>query len=145
MQKKLELQLHEQYSINNNSNLSSALILFVAMLAVVAAYGYVYLHSDCEMMWEWTPLMIDKDTYSAKALLLTATATILVLELIVYLCISFGCRQRREQFIIYAIRRNITIKKNIRMFFLNDTIHSVKKIWKLCNLLTISLLGVCLL
>lgn len=101
MQKKMELQLHEQYAINNNSNLSSAMVLFVAMLAVVGAYGYVYIHSD----GKFVDCRNVGDLYSLNALMFTAIATIVVLLCIIYLCISFGCRQRREQFIIYAIRR----------------------------------------
>lgn len=45
MQSEMEKQLHEQYAINNNANTGSIVTLFVAMLASVGAYGFVYLHT----------------------------------------------------------------------------------------------------
>ena len=115
MQQQMELQLHEQYSINNNSNLSSAMVLFVAMLAVVGAYGYVYIHSVNEFSYDCISFVNDKGLYYLDAVMIAAIATILVLGIIIYLCISFGCRQRREQFIIYAIRKK---------YYKSDTIYN---------------------
>lgn len=50
MQSEMEKQLHEQYSINNNANTGSIVTLFVAMLASVGAYGYVYLHTKMHFL-----------------------------------------------------------------------------------------------
>lgn len=99
MQQQMELQLHEQYAINNNANVSSIAALFVTMLASVGAYGYVFLHSVNECS------CCDSSSFTLFDLLATAFATIAVLMMIIYLCISLGCRQRMEQFIIYAIRK----------------------------------------
>lgn len=115
MQQQMELQLHEQYAINNNSNLSSAMVLFVAMLAVVGAYGYVYIHSVNEFSDDLVSFVNDRGLYYLDAVMIAAIATILVLGIIIYLCISFGCRQRREQFIIYAIRKK---------YYKSDTIYN---------------------
>lgn len=103
MQQQLELQLHEQYAINNNATLSSMLTLFVTMLAVLAGYGYVFINSqgECEPGF----CMKVGDLYTIHALLLTTLASTLVLAAIAYICIETGYKGRMEQFITYAIRK----------------------------------------
>ena len=44
MTQKLELQLHEQYAINNNANLSSIVTLICTILVIFGSYGYVFVH-----------------------------------------------------------------------------------------------------
>lgn len=108
MQEQIEMQLHEQYAKNNNANVGNVVILFVTMLASVGSYGYVFLHSknlvDSANCIAFVTLY-ESGSYSLFALLIVAIAAIAVLLMIVYICISLGCRQRMEQFIIYAIRR----------------------------------------
>ncbi len=108
MQEQIEMQLHEQYAKNNNANVSSVVTLFVTMLASVGAYGYVFLHSEILDDFEYeidSTTLYDSGKFSFVALLLVAIAAIVVLIMIAYICVSLGCRQRKEQFIIYAIRR----------------------------------------
>lgn len=108
MQEQIEMQLHEQYAKNNNANVSSVVTLFVTMLASVGAYGYVFLHSEILDDFEYeidSTTLYDSEKFSFVALLLVAIAAIVVLIMIAYICVSLGCRQRKEQFIIYAIRR----------------------------------------
>lgn len=102
MQQQMELQLHEQYAINNNSNLSSIIALFVAMLAVIGAYGYVYLHSSC--IWDRTVMIGEDRLFTLNALVITAWAAIMTMFVMIYLCIELGMKQRFEQFITFAIR-----------------------------------------
>ena len=45
MEQELEKQLHEQYAINNNANLSSVIALLVSLFAAIGAYGYVFIHT----------------------------------------------------------------------------------------------------
>ena len=50
MQKELELQLHEQYAINNNANVSSFIAMIGALIIAFTGYGYVlyqYLMGEC--------------------------------------------------------------------------------------------------
>lgn len=108
MQEQIEMQLHEQYAKNNNANVSSIVTLFVTMLASVGAYGYVFLHSENLADFENEIDLImqyNSGKFSFVALLVVAIAAIVVLMMIAYICVSLGCRQRKEQFIIYAIRR----------------------------------------
>lgn len=108
MQEQIEMQLHEQYAKNNNANVSSIVTLFVTMLALVGAYGYVFLHSEIPANFEYEfdlTTLYDSGQFSFVALLIVANAAIVVLLMIAYICVSLGCRQRKEQFIIYAIRR----------------------------------------
>lgn len=108
MQEQIEMQLHEQYAKDNNANVSSVMALFVTMLASVGAYGYVFLYSENLANFEYEfdlTTLYDSGQFSFVALLLVAIAAIVVLIMIAYICVSLGCRQRKEQFIIYAIRR----------------------------------------
>ncbi len=99
MQQELELQLHEQYAINNNATLSSMLTLFCTMLAVLWGYGYVLINlSDKEEIF----YLVCK--HSINDLVLTTWAATIVLTAISWICIKTGYKGRMEQFIIHAIR-----------------------------------------
>lgn len=103
MQQELESQLHEQYAINNNSNLSSVVTLFVALIAVFGGYGYVFIHSSLnfnfgEMYNKCTEL------YSMDALVFAAMASFIVIAFMNHICLYQGYHQRFEQFITYSIR-----------------------------------------
>ena len=39
MQQQMELQLHEQYAINNNAYLKSIIALFIGLFAAIGFYG----------------------------------------------------------------------------------------------------------
>ena len=103
MQQEMELQLHEQYAINNNAYVSSTLTFIVGVMAVLSAFGYVYLHSSLKSATNLGTLA-QGDSYTIDALLLTADAAILVLAILFLFCLDRGAYQRKEQFIIYAIR-----------------------------------------
>lgn len=102
MQQQLELHLHEQYALNNNSTLASMLTLFVSMLAVIYGYGYVFLNSVDRL--EGVAMKVD-GSYSWYALLFTNAAATLVLTAISYICVISGYKGRMEQFITHAIRK----------------------------------------
>lgn len=105
MQSEMEKQLHEQYAINNNANTGSIVTLFVAMLASVGAYGFVYLHTKNAFSGESGIFACEKGVFYMDALILTAVAVIIIFLIMAYLCVSSGCRQRMEQFVTYAIRK----------------------------------------
>lgn len=104
MRKMLELQLHEQYAVNNNANLGSMVTLIVGVIAVLGAFGYVYLYSSQMFAANFGALIGRDGLYTVDALVLTAIASIFVLAVIFMLCLDRGAYQRKEQFIIYAIR-----------------------------------------
>ena len=97
-------QLHEQYAINNNANLGTVMTFVVTLIAVIGYFGYVYVNSTCEFASQGKPLVND-GVYFADALLLVYIASVFVLAILVYLCYYQGVAQRKEQFIIHAIRR----------------------------------------
>lgn len=103
MQQELELQLHEQYASNSNATLGSMLTLFVAMLAVLGGYGYVFINSYVENGCKF--LIGEEKLYTAPALLVTTAAATSVLAAIAYICIESGYKGRMEQFITFAIRK----------------------------------------
>lgn len=102
MQQKMELQLHEQYAINNNANLNSIIILIVGLFAALGSYGYVFLHTA--NYFEDVINVNDSIKYSLTQLTYALVGAVFVIEVMIYICMYQGVAQRCEQFIIYAIR-----------------------------------------
>ena len=95
----IEKQLHEQYAINNNSNLGHIVALMVGLFAVIGFYGMVYIESSYYFE------DIEKYKYSLTDLCISTCCSYIVLGIMAYLCIYQGIQQRNEQFIIWAIRK----------------------------------------
>lgn len=99
----LEKQLHEQYAINANHNLTTMITIAVAALSVIGVYGYVLIHTmlSCECLF-----IVDNATeiYSINTLLLTSGAVLIVLTILFHISLHLGSYQRNEQFITFAIR-----------------------------------------
>lgn len=104
MREELELQLHEQYAVNNNANLGSIISLVVGVIAVLWAFGYVYLYSSLDKAASLGSLVSSGEKYSLDALIMTADAAIFVLAILFLICLNRGAYQRKEQFIIHTIR-----------------------------------------
>lgn len=104
MQHEMELQLHEQYAINNNAYVSCTLAFIGSVMAVLGAFGYVYLFSSQETATSFGGLVKHGNVYTIDALMLTADAAIIVLAVLFLFCLDRGAYQRKEQFIIHAIR-----------------------------------------
>ena len=108
MQDELLKQLHEQYAVNNNANLGTIVTLVVAVIAVIGYFGYVYVHTGVEFSKDFGCLIAEEvngvNVYYLDALLLIYLASVLVIAILIRLCIYQGVAQRKEQFIIDAIR-----------------------------------------
>lgn len=109
MQDELLKQLHEQYAVNNNANLGTIVTLVVAVIAVIGYFGYVYVHTGVEFSKDFGCLIAEEvngvNVYYLDALLLIYLASVLILGILTCLCAYQGVAQRKEQFIIHAIRR----------------------------------------
>ena len=101
MQKELELQLHEQYAINNNANVSSFIAMIGALIIAFTGYGYVlyqYLMGECARC--------NHDKANAATMVHIATFAVLVVIFILYMvAIEVGAGQRSNQFVIHNIRK----------------------------------------
>jgi hypothetical protein len=106
MRQEIELQLHEQYAINNNANLGSVITFMVSIITVVGLYAYTFAHTTLEFSCPPQIEMYDssRDMYSFDCLFFLAAGVICVLTIIQYLCLYQGSQQRYEQFITHAIR-----------------------------------------
>ena len=104
MQHEMELQLHEQYAVNNNAYVSSAMAFICGVMAVLGAFGYVYLFSSQETATNFGDLAKHDNVFTVDALMLTADAAIMVLAILFLFCLDRGAYQRKEQFITYSIR-----------------------------------------
>ena len=100
-------QLHEQYSINDNDK-SNRVVSFIGTTSfVLAGYGFA--------VWEFlTNKNILKD--SDNLIYWISLAACLVLTLLAFLCVNFGYSSRRDQFIIYRIRKDILGKEYDKYF-----------------------------
>ena len=112
----LEKQLHEQYAINNNSNLSSIIALMTALLIIFGVYGYVFIHTNIAFADNWGNLIAetkcDKAIYYLDVLVLATISTYYVVIILYYIANYIGTNQRKEQFITYAIRRKYYLYNN---------------------------------
>ena len=104
VQHEMELQLHEQYAVNNNAYVSSTVAFICGVMAVLGAFGYVYLFSSQETATNFGDLAKHDNVFTVDALMLTADAAIMVLAILFLFCLDRGAYQRKEQFITYAIR-----------------------------------------
>lgn len=110
MKEKMMMQLHEQYAVNNNANISSVIVLIVGMIAVFGAYGYVFLHSTLEFSKDYIFYSYKEDLFYMDAVLLAGGAVLVVLGIIYYICLVQGLKQRKEQVVIYNIRKKFHFK-----------------------------------
>lgn len=104
---KLEKQLHEQYAINNNSNLSSIIALITTFLIVLGTYGYVFVNTSIELASDFGNLTYSSEDcckYYLDVLILMTIVVYVILLIIYYVSAYLGTNQRKEQFINWAIR-----------------------------------------
>lgn len=104
VQEEIELQLHKQFAQNYNSTFGSIVSVFVALLAVLSGYGYIFLHSNVKYSYFLNELCDKHGTFSLDALIFATIACVFVLDVMRYLCAYLGSNQRMEQFIAFAIR-----------------------------------------
>lgn len=105
MEEDLEKQLHEQYAVNANNNLTAMITIAIGLLSVIGLYGYVFIHTkflyggffiaNCN---ESTEL------YTTNTLVLAGCVALIVLTILYCISLTLGAAQRYEQFITFAIR-----------------------------------------
>ena len=100
----IESQLHEQFAVNNNNHASTLVSIIAAVVAVIGAYGYVFVHSTVWCQKFWGKLALGGQQYTLSTLLLTGAAAIFILTILAAISLSLGASARRDQFIVHAIR-----------------------------------------
>lgn len=104
--KQIEMQLHEQFAQNYNSTFGPTITLFCTMLAVLYAYGFVFLHSSLDFSDNLSSLYdYNEGLYTLDALTFVTITAFGVLAIMKFICLNIGINQRMEQFIIHAIRQ----------------------------------------
>lgn len=93
MQQKMELQLHEQYAINNNANFNSIIVLIAALIAVLGTFFNAYSKIDDNEKLNLT-----------NPILILYFGVSVVLFIIYFVSLLQGVKQRCEQFVVFAIR-----------------------------------------
>lgn len=104
---KLLMHIHEQFAVNNNSNLNTLITLFIALLAVLGSYGYTVIK------------IFDNGSVSCASLTFVSIVSFAVLTIIAFINIFQGYKFRSEQIII----------DNIRFFYkLDEVTYDGKKV-----------------
>ena len=84
---KIYLQLHEQYAINNNANLSTIMTLVIALIGVIGYYGYIFINTTNKFKGNLFDLYISSQCqYHLEALILVYLASISILAIFFCLC-----------------------------------------------------------
>lgn len=97
-------QLHAQFAENSNAIYSCVISVLVAVLAVLGAYGHVFVHSSSDLTCSNYMYDSTSGLYTVDALLYVTSAVLIVITLLNYLCMSLGYKQRKEQFIAFSVR-----------------------------------------
>ena len=101
LEHELEKQIHEQYAINNNANLSSIIALLLGLFAAIGAYGYVFIHTTVTSLPINYPIVT---SFDSSQFLFATIGCHIVLVIMLHICMYQGFAQRYEQFVTYAIR-----------------------------------------
>lgn len=114
MNEELAKQLHEQYAISNNSNVSSFVAMIGALMAAFSGYAYVlyqYLIGDFNCCCHRS---------NATTMVYIATIAVLLVILVLYIvAIEIGANQRSNQFIVFAIRMDAYSSDEYKKVFPN--------------------------
>jgi hypothetical protein len=116
MKDELLSQLHEQYAVNNNANLSSMVTLIVGVIDVIGYYGYVFVHTVDDFGGCYG-MFIQGESFTMTTLILTYFSVVCVLAILMRLCIYQGIAQRKEQVIIENIRKHYDTSNDFKNIF----------------------------
>lgn len=110
----LESQLHEQYAINNNANVSSFVSFVVALLALFGFFGYSFVYSSNKFSADGE--LMTKGIMSLDAFLLFSIIVIGMLFFLALVSLHLGYSNRSNQIIIDRIRDRY-FEKNKKIIF----------------------------
>lgn len=104
MSQEMQLQIHEQYAINNNNTLQTLVTLMGSLLLVFGGLGYVFINSSREFSNNWE-FIKQQNVFYYDAVLVAGEASLMILWIIHKLCIAIGQKERKELLMINKIRR----------------------------------------
>lgn len=122
----LESQLHEQYAINNNANVSSFVSFVVALLALFGFFGYSFVFSSNKFSTEG--VLIKEGIMSLDVFLLFSIIVIGMLFFLALVSLHLGYSNRSNQIIINRIRDRYFGKKKKIIF--GKSYSPLKKTWR---------------
>lgn len=106
MIKEFEKHLHEQYAANNNAGLSNLIALITSSIVIFGFYGYVFVYSTVKFTTDLNYLYCHcTKLYSLDVLVFITMACLFVINVLIYICFFQGLKQRKEQFVIFALRK----------------------------------------
>lgn len=104
MGQNMQLQVHEQYAINNNNTLQTLVTLMGSLLLVFGGLGYVFINSSREFSNNWE-FVKQQNVFYYDAVLVAGEVSLMILWIIHKLCITIGLKERKELLMINKIRR----------------------------------------
>ncbi len=98
MQQHIELQLHEQYAINNNANFGMFLSLLTACFVLFGALGYAFISNYQPSNFDG--IRVTPEHYHLLAMIVSGC-----LSFLAALVLTLGYSHRRDQIVVYRIRK----------------------------------------
>lgn len=128
----LEKQLHAQYATNASANTSSFFAFLVSILAVFYAFGYVYIFNTNEFACGDRLFCIYKNhmLFTLDVLVCIALISIGLLTFLICYCLELAWQQRRDQLIIYNIRKEYFNDETWKKIFGELYAPNVKNLYK---------------
>lgn len=118
MTEKLELHLHEQYAINNNEGVKSFIAFLTAILALFAAFGYIFVNTNYRM--SNGDVLLTCRGFAFEVYVAVALVTVVMLAFLAEISLSLGFSQRHNHIIIQRIREKHYDKDDYRAIFKNS-------------------------
>lgn len=114
----LNLQLHEQYAINNNEGVKSFIAFLTAILALFGAFGYVVVNTDYQMS-NGNKLLVCQG-YAFEVYVGVALVMAIMLTFLAEISLSLGFGQRHNHIIIQRIRESYYDRESYEGIFKNS-------------------------
>ncbi|MBR5849839.1 MAG: hypothetical protein IKZ12_02085, partial [Alistipes sp.] len=113
-----ELQLHEQYAINNNEGVKSFIAFLTAILALFGSFGYIFINTNYRISNGDT--LLTYHGYAFEAYIGVALVTVIMLAFLAEIALSLGFSQRHNHIIIQRIREKYYDQDGYREIFKNS-------------------------
>jgi len=112
LKQKMQLQLHEQYAINNNAHIGSLVAFIGAVVTIFIGYGIVYhsTPSSCCCNCSHVIHSAISSIYSISELYWITIVAVGLLCFLACLCVVIGYGQRRDQIVIQKFRKDVGLQ-----------------------------------
>ena len=111
--------LHTQFAVNQNHHQGIFIQLLIALLSLFGGFGYIYIHTNSEIIYSQTfaQKLNGIDSYSLSTLISTSVIVIAILTLLNAILLNLGYGFRRDQYLNKIIREKYLINGEYEKVF----------------------------